>query len=296
MQCRSDGRDCYDVHGHSLDFYLTAPNAIRTVQSASALVDDGRAGTLDRVQEVIAFILHQNFRRIGVAACWSMKDTAREFCEELEQHGVIALPVWCTSGAVREREIDSHKDSDSVSCNPAGQAETMNRLQPDLVVEMGLCLGHDILFHQHLEVPHTVLAVKDRRHHHAPLSHFSSFRGPAERFFDHLDLAAVMKTPEWLAGQLETDTPPAILDLRGEAAFERARIPGSRRIESTGLPRGLEGLHPDRPVIFVCNGGIHSAFAVMYLSMRGFPQVFNLSGGFSRWEKEGYSVDRTPSG
>ena len=56
-----------------------------------------------------------------------------------------------------------------VNCNPIGQAKAVNKSRADLVIEMGLCLGHDILFHQYLEKPFTVLAVKDRVHKNNPL-------------------------------------------------------------------------------------------------------------------------------
>lgn len=58
---------------------------------------------------------------------------------------------------------------DAVACNPIGQAQTLNDGQCQFVIEMGLCLGHDVLFHQHIKKPYTVLAVKDRVYRHDPL-------------------------------------------------------------------------------------------------------------------------------
>lgn len=43
-----------------------------------------------------------------------------------------------------------------------GQAQMLNRAKTELNIQMGLCLGHDILFQKHAEAPVTVLAVKDR--------------------------------------------------------------------------------------------------------------------------------------
>ena len=42
------------------------------------------------------------------------------------------------------------------------------------MVVMGLCVGHDSLFHQHAKAPCTTLAVKDYRSNHNPISTFSS--------------------------------------------------------------------------------------------------------------------------
>jgi uncharacterized metal-binding protein len=38
----------------------------------------------------------------------------------------------------------------------------LNRAKTELNIQMGLCLGHDILFQKYCEAPVTVLVVKDR--------------------------------------------------------------------------------------------------------------------------------------
>jgi uncharacterized metal-binding protein len=58
----------------------------------------------------------------------------------------------------------------SVSCNPIGQARQLNREGVDLVLVIGLCLGHDILFQREIKVDCTTLVVKDRVYNHAPLN------------------------------------------------------------------------------------------------------------------------------
>lgn len=62
------------------------------------------------------------------------------------------------------------KSCRQVSCNPLGQAEQVKAAMPDLIVEMGLCLGHDILFRAATAgIPSTTLVVKDRTNGHAPI-------------------------------------------------------------------------------------------------------------------------------
>jgi len=49
----------------------------------------------------------------------------------------------------------------------------LNSENVDLVVMIGLCLGHDILFQREVKADCTTLVVKDRVHNHAPLMELS---------------------------------------------------------------------------------------------------------------------------
>ena len=53
-------------------------------------------------------------------------------------------------------------DQCEIACNPIGQAKMLNKAGTDLNIQMGLCLGHDILFQKYSNAPVTVLVVKDR--------------------------------------------------------------------------------------------------------------------------------------
>ena len=171
--CRVSGDDCFKVKDTSLDVY--ARGDVNTlVKNSSLLVDDGRAGTLSRFQEVVEFCRLQRYRNIGLAYCFGLEDLAREVREKMEGEGLHILPARCSMGGVKEREIDEQKTHEAFSCNPAGQAAFLNR-KADFVVEMGLCLGHDVVFHQELEVPFTVLLVKDRVYRHAPLEGIKNY-------------------------------------------------------------------------------------------------------------------------
>ena len=47
-------------------------------------------------------------------------------------------------------------------CNPQGQAAVLNRVQTDLNVLVGLCMGADCLFTRFSQAPVTALFVKDK--------------------------------------------------------------------------------------------------------------------------------------
>ncbi|MDC7232184.1 MAG: DUF1847 domain-containing protein [Spirochaetales bacterium] len=165
--CRKNGADCFGLKEKSLDVYSSGDNQ-KTVQNSSVLVDGGRAGELSRFQEVVEFCGLQGYKQIGLAYCFGMESLAQDVREKMEGAGLKIIPARCSMGGVLERDIDPDKTNEVYSCNPAGQAEFLNR-HADFVIEMGLCLGHDVIFHQQLKIPFTVLLVKDRVYGHCPL-------------------------------------------------------------------------------------------------------------------------------
>ncbi|MBN2804262.1 MAG: DUF1847 domain-containing protein [Deltaproteobacteria bacterium] len=290
LKCRDKGIDCYGIKESSLVAYSDKMVLLKT-KSASGLIDNGRAGSLSRVEEVIEFCKAEKYSRIGIAYCFGLKDMAMEVCDKLQNAGLIPLPVSCTSGAVKERHLDVSKKTETVSCNPVGQALVLNKLKPDLVLEMGLCMGHDVIFHQHLEIPHSVLLVKDRVFAHSPAKFLSAHKDKNAQFLESLDNSFAMKPPAWLVEQLYSDEKLNIIDLRGEEAFKKAHIKGAINIQLKNLPDIAPKLDKTLTTVCVCNGSVQSAYGVMFLHGRGYEEVYNLSGGMSRWEKEELPVE-----
>lgn len=173
LECRKNNKDCYGIHEKSAAVYQD-DDINKIALSASSLIDNDRAGTLTRVEEIIEYCKKMEYQKVGIAFCFGIKIIADKFKELLEQNDITALPVVCSSGAVMERTIDPQKTKDTISCNPAAQALILNKIKPDLVVSIGLCLGHDIIFNTMITVPHTVLIVKDRVLNNNPSLYFSS--------------------------------------------------------------------------------------------------------------------------
>ena len=166
--CKLNAKDCNGGHDEVVEAYKDS-GAVPLYENADKLVAGGRAGSLSRVEEIIEFAKLQDYSRIGIAYCFSMEKEAVRLKDMLKEAGFRVLSFRCTVNGVKETEI-SDKMKGGVNCNPIGQARAVNSSKADLVIEMGLCLGHDILFHQHLKKPFTVLAVKDRVHGHNPLA------------------------------------------------------------------------------------------------------------------------------
>jgi len=139
------------------------------VQAAADLVDFGRAGTLSRLQETIAFAQKMNYKRIGLAYCYGMEKQVTQIVENLRENQLNVRAVSCTVGGIPQNEVNTESAFCTVSCNPIGQAQQLNNENVDLVVMIGLCLGHDILFQREVKADCTTLVVKDRVFNHAPL-------------------------------------------------------------------------------------------------------------------------------
>ncbi|MDD2534933.1 MAG: DUF1847 domain-containing protein [Eubacteriales bacterium] len=138
--------------------------------AASELIDNGRAGSLSRLQEIIEYAKLRGYRKIGCAYCYGMEKDAVRLREILVVAGFVPHMVSCTVDQVLEKELDPTKIKDTISCNPLGQAQKLNQIGVELTLLMGLCLGHDMLLQKNLAMDFTTFVVKDRVHRHNPIA------------------------------------------------------------------------------------------------------------------------------
>jgi uncharacterized metal-binding protein len=143
------------------------------LQAAASLVDNGKAGTLSRLQETIEFIKRMEYKRVGLAYCYGMEKDAKLMKEIFKAEGIRLRTVSCTVGGINQDEINTSSCTEKVSCNPLGQARELNDEEVDFVIIMGICLGHDILLQRNLKSDFTTLVVKDRVFVNAPLKALS---------------------------------------------------------------------------------------------------------------------------
>jgi uncharacterized metal-binding protein/rhodanese-related sulfurtransferase len=287
--CKLNLKDCNNNRTAVIERYLEDGNA-ELYRDADDLVSGGRAGSLSRLEEIIEFCRNRNYRKVGLAYCYGMENLAVEVAGHLKSAGLNVRSYRCTINGIPEEQIDPGLGP-AAGCNPVGQAMAVNQEGVDFVIEMGLCLGHDVLFHRELEVPHTVFIVKDRVFRHNPALALEGYRDGAADFLENIDNKFAMIQPELLEKELAGENPPIVLDVRAEGSFEAGHIPGSINIPLRELPsRWRELLQPvlpegrKRKIVCVCGGGIQSAYALMFLRSRGFGRVYNLSGGIGRWE------------
>jgi len=159
---------CNDNSSQYIDEYENDDNN-KYITSASALVDEGRAGTMTRLDEIIEYSRLMGYVKIGVAYCYAMEKEASILRDILVQKGFKPTMVSCTIDGISESRINQSKQKQIVSCNPLGQANMLNKSKVDFVMLMGLCLGHDILLQKNLKADFTTFIVKDRVLKHNPI-------------------------------------------------------------------------------------------------------------------------------
>jgi uncharacterized metal-binding protein len=126
----------------------------------------------NRVQELAAFARARSMRRVGIAFCVTLIKEAQELARQLRAEGLETELVCCRVGAIDYDEIGlpkAHPERFAAICNPVAQARLLNRSQVDLVAQMGLCIGHDLILQEECTAPVTTLVVKDRVLDHHPV-------------------------------------------------------------------------------------------------------------------------------
>ena len=257
-------------------------------RAASKLVDNGKAGTLSRLEEIVEYAKIKAYRTLGVAYCYGMEREAVFLREYLETEGFRTVMVSCTVDGISECEVDTTKTDESVSCNPIGQANALNRSDADFTILMGLCLGHDILIQKNLNMDFTTWIVKDRVTNHRPMDALPGYRSKEDLFLETMDHSFHLISWDQLKEKLQSESwqdKMVLIDLRNEKVFSENGIPGSFQCQLIDLPSKYEVLltEKSKEIILYCNGGMQSLYAVMYLAMKGYRNVKSLAGGFSNY-------------
>jgi uncharacterized metal-binding protein/rhodanese-related sulfurtransferase len=287
--CRKH-RPCNDRSGQYIDEYRNDDNRL-TVKAASELIDGGRAGTLNRLEEIAEYVKLRGYRKIGVAYCYGLEKEAVMLREYLEGNALLPVMISCTVDGVRESDIDPGKFCDSVSCNPIGQANALNSAQVDFTILMGLCLGHDILLQKNLQTDFTTFIVKDRMLKHNPLLALSDKTLPEDTFLEGLGSDFnLIKVDDFKLKLQEWKSPDDfyLLDLRAPEAYNKDGLTGSTNCSLNSLPKRYKALFPNKSkeIIVCCSGGIQSVYAVMFLSLKGYKDVKSLAGGLSKFQQD----------
>jgi rhodanese-related sulfurtransferase len=88
-------------------------------------------------------------------------------------------------------------------------------------------------------------------------------------------------SPRELRAELESASPPNILDVREPHELEISRLPKLVHIPLGDLGRGFKGLDSEADWVVVCRSGARSAQATAFLLAQGFRRVRNLGSGMN---------------
>jgi rhodanese-related sulfurtransferase len=86
---------------------------------------------------------------------------------------------------------------------------------------------------------------------------------------------------------------PILLDVRTETEYAVSHLPGAIRVDpDSDLPRFLETLDHEAPVVAYCSVGYRSSRLVEKLEREGFTNAKNLEGSIFEWANKGYPLER----
>jgi hydroxyacylglutathione hydrolase len=84
----------------------------------------------------------------------------------------------------------------------------------------------------------------------------------------------------------------SVIDVRERAEWESGHIAGALNIPLGYLAEHVSELERGRPLVLHCQSGGRSAVGASLLRSLGFTNVFNLSDGFTGWQRRGFPVER----
>ena len=83
-----------------------------------------------------------------------------------------------------------------------------------------------------------------------------------------------------------------LIDVREDDEFAEAHLPGAVNIPLSEFMARVDEIDEETPALLVCNTGVRSSQAAMYLSSLGYEQLYNLEDGTKGWLRNGYAVER----
>ena len=84
--CRN-GQPCVDRSGAYIERYAQEENH-ELIKTASGLVDNGRAGTLSRLEEITEYVQRRGYEKIGVAYCYGLEKYAVLLRKYFDRRGI----------------------------------------------------------------------------------------------------------------------------------------------------------------------------------------------------------------
>lgn len=117
------------------------------------------AKSKSRLQELVSYIKLAGFKKIGIANCKGVQEYADKLTEILKMSGFEVVAVNC-----KESGLDGCVICEEMSgpcCDPVFQARFLNEAGTDFNINVGLCLGHGLLFQKYSNAEVTTFLVKD---------------------------------------------------------------------------------------------------------------------------------------
>lgn len=97
-----------------------------------------------------------------------------------------------------------------------------------------------------------------------------------------------------LLRQIESGSPPLIIDVRTQGEYESGHVPGAVNISIFDFRARFEQLNPpkEKPIIVICEHGPRSSFAGFVLRVSGYRNVLELEGAMKTWKKSNLPMEK----
>lgn len=123
-----------------------------------------KAKNKSRLQELIDFAKISGFKKLGIANCKGVQEYADKLVKKLEAEGFEVIALNCKESGLDGCEIC--EDMSGPCCDPISQAKYLNEQNTDFNINVGLCLGHGLLFQKYSKAAVTTFLVKSFAHNH----------------------------------------------------------------------------------------------------------------------------------
>ena len=87
-----------------------------------------------------------------------------------------------------------------------------------------------------------------------------------------------------------------LIDVREDDEYGAAHIPGAINIPLSEFMARVDEIDEELPALLVCNTGVRSSQAAMYLASLGYEELYNLEDGTKGWLLDGHAVERGAQG
>ncbi len=85
------------------------------------------------------------------------------------------------------------------------------------------------------------------------------------------------------------------IDVREDDEYAEGHIPGAINIPLSEFMARVDEISEEQPALLVCNTGVRSSQAAMFLASMGYEEIFNLEEGTKGWKEKGYAVESAPA-
>lgn len=133
-------------------------------EDCRVMIQTAKARSKSRLQELIEFAKVSGFKKLGIANCKSVQPYADCLTEKLKAEGFEVYAVNCKESGLKGCDISDEIKGDC--CDPVFQAQWLNEKHTDFNINVGLCLGHGLLFEKYSNAAVTTFLVKSFAHNH----------------------------------------------------------------------------------------------------------------------------------